>query len=138
MTGTGAFTFVESAAASAVGTDMAQNEFWRMSSVPRIITGFGIVGSTNAGDAAVELLVNGQTYVKQYNTTGGANKVPSVETDILRVGIPVPAGALIQCKIVDAGVGNVLVGTVQLQPMPMRPAFRGRSSFRGRRSYRRY
>lgn len=125
----GAFTTLEASAASTV--DLFASEAHRQAPYNRKIVGFGLVGSTNPSDAAVELRIAGQIVGKYYNTTGGASKVPTVENDIQRLNVLVPAGSIVQAQIVDAGVTNVLAATIIYEPAVVmrRGGFRSRGRF---------
>lgn len=109
-------TVVESAAASAVGTNLMAGN--REQSKPRLrqVTSIGLVGSAAVRDAAVQLFY-GDTFIGEFfNTTAGANVLPLYQRDIVAVDPTMAAepGEPINLLISDAGLTNVLVCTLEI------------------------
>jgi hypothetical protein len=97
------------AATAVVNYDLFQNETFRTAGRPRMLNYIGVAGSAAAGDAKVDLLVDQHLVGSFYNLATG---FPT--RDHLRpVGVVVPAGATVVCKVTDAPATNpinVVVG----------------------------
>jgi len=109
-------TVLEGSAGSAVGTDLFSSSRQRTAGYNRVITAIGLVGSANPSDAAVDLFIGSRFAGRFFNTTGGANKVPTANADMKPIRVPVPAGEPIALLIADAGATNVLAATVDIYP----------------------
>ncbi len=112
-------TLKEAAAASAVGTNLMAGHRAQMTPRYRRVTRLGIVGSTNPGDASVDLFY-GSSYIGTFfNTTGGANLIPLDAKDM----VPVPTNMIMEPNeplnvlISDAGAGNIIVVTMEVQEL---------------------
>lgn len=119
-------TVLESAAASAVGTDLLDGNKVQLSGLPRRVTHIGVVGSTAIADCAVELFYGSTFMGKFYNTTAGASKIPTANADLIPVGGPLVCAPNdpVHVFIADVGVGNVIAVTLVIQEIV--PMGRGR------------
>jgi len=109
-------TVLESAAATAIGSDLFSNSRQSVAGYPRVITAIGLVGSAAIGDAAVDLFIGSSWAGKFFNTTAGASKIPVSDTDMKPIRVPVPPGMPIKLLIADAGATNVLAATLDINP----------------------
>lgn len=119
-------TVLESAAASAVGTDLMDGNKLSTSSLPRRVTHIGVVGSTNPSDAAVDLFYGSTFMGKFFNTTGGATVIPKADADLIPVGGPLVCAPNepIHVFISDASLANVLAVTLVIQEIiPQRTTY---------------
>jgi hypothetical protein len=104
----------ESAAASAVGTDLLDGHRGQQSGRMRVIKFAGLVGSAAEGDAAVDLYY-GDVYVGTiYNSSEGANIAVKADADLKPVGggLICPANTPIHALVTDAGATNILALTL--------------------------
>jgi hypothetical protein len=135
-------TFKESAAATTVGTDIFDGNKHQVSSKWRRVTHIGVVGSTNPGDAAVELFYGARSQGTFYNTQGGANLIPNVD-DLAPVGggQRCQPNEPIRVEINDASAGNVLAVTLVIHEYSAKGGLRRAAKTyypRRRYNYRRY
>lgn len=123
-------TIKEGSAASAVGTNLTQGHRVQTSPMYRRVKRIGVVGSTNPGDASIDLYF-GSTYMGTcYNSTGGANIVPKSDGDMFFIDqntLLKPNEAL-HVLVSDAGATNVLVVTMEIEEIHPQQLFgrRGR------------
>jgi len=104
----------ETAAASAVSTDLMANHRQATRGFPRGLQAVALTGSAAAGDAGVEIYI-GDTYAGRVTNQRTGSEVLDV-VDWMPIGKVVPPGELIQARIVDAGATNVLVFHFITQP----------------------
>lgn len=105
---------LESAAASAAGTDLLDGHRAQTSGRKRMVTHAGLVGSAAVADAKVDLYY-GDVYVGSlYNSTAGASKVATANADLKPVGgtLICPANTPIHAIVQDPGATNVLALTL--------------------------
>jgi len=78
---------------------------------PRKIHGIAVVGSTNAADCAFTLKAGGKEFGTFYNTTGGANVAPKMDSDLQPIYSEdiIPSGAPLVGMVVDAAASNDVV-----------------------------
>lgn len=113
------FTVKEASAASAVGTNLMAGHREQMRNAYRVVKRLGLVGSTNPGDAAVQLFY-GNTFIGEFfNTSGGANLIPLEAKDLVTVSSDVACepGEPLNVIISDAGAGNVIVVTLDVEEL---------------------
>jgi hypothetical protein len=65
-------TVQETAAATAVGTDLLANSFFQFDARPRVVSRAGLTGSSAAGNAAVDIFFGTEKIATLRNTTSGA------------------------------------------------------------------
>jgi hypothetical protein len=119
----GFMTIVESAAASAVGTDLMDGERLQTSSLARRVVAVGLGGSTAVGDWAIDLFYGSEFVGRFYNTTTDN----AIDTqDMLAVpGILVCSpNEPIHCFVHDPSNGNA--GVIQLAIAELPPRTYGR------------
>lgn len=79
------FTVAEAAAAQAAGTNLMSGNRFQFDSRPRVVTQIGVTGSTNPGNASVDLFY-GNTIIGTFSvTTSGANVLPLQAKDFIPV-----------------------------------------------------
>ena len=78
-----------------IGHDLFADYTWKKVNYPRILTGIGLCGSTAAFDCEVEMFVGGVSMAILRNLAAGA----PTKDHILATSIPVPANALLECKV---------------------------------------
>ena len=109
-------TVKESAAGSAVGTNLLSGNRLQNGVSYRRVRRIGVVGSAAVGDASVDLFY-GSLYVGTFfNTSAGANLVPLEAKDMMPIAgedLAQP-GENINVLISDAGATNVLVVTLEI------------------------
>jgi hypothetical protein len=123
------FAGAETAAATAVGVDVLANEseVWRMDSAKRILVSVAIVGSTNPGDCAFDVMIGNKLVGTVMNSRGGANLYPNRD-DEQYIGKFVNSGAPVQLIVRSVSVGNPIVYYFRFKPW---------RNIRRRRTYRR-
>lgn len=110
-------TFKESAAASAVNTNLFAGNREQIKNRARRVRRIGVVGSAAVGDASVDLFY-GSTYVgTYYNTSAGAAVVPLESKDLIPVAgnMVCEPGEPINVLVSDASGTNVLVITLEIE-----------------------
>lgn len=114
-------TVSETAAGSAVGTDLLTNAPPNIKRSPnyRKVDRIAVVGSTNPRDAAVDLFYGDAFVGRFYNTTGGANIVPLDARDLIKVvsDLVMEPNEDLTVVISDAGATNVLAVTLVITDM---------------------
>lgn len=111
-----------------LGTDMLSGHRDARATRARQIVGIALVGSAAAGDMAVDLYVDGQRKGNYINSSTGV--VVDMDKDFIAMDTYVPANALIEAIITDAGGTNPAMLTLEFGP----PTFTGRRSYGTRRS----
>jgi hypothetical protein len=109
---------VEAVAATAVGVNIIRDQFFTIAPVPRILRKVGYVGSVNPADAGYSCLIGPTQVMSGFNTTGGNNIVPTVDTDMLEVNEVIPANVPLSFPITTAGVTNQTVLTLDIANLP--------------------
>jgi len=113
-------TVKEASAASVVGTNMMSGNRVQVASTFRRVRRLGVVGSAAAGDSSVDLFYGSVFVGNFFNTTAGADKVPTNNVDMIPVtddNIANP-GDPINLLISDAGATNILVATLEIEESP--------------------
>jgi len=110
------YVFEESAAATAVGTDIASGVRGQTSPKARVIRGLAVVGSTAAGDAAIDLYGGDLLLGRFYNSSTGT--AYDMSKDFVPIGnvILLPNEPL-HIVVADSGVGNKLYIHVTLDEL---------------------
>ena len=85
-----------------IGHDLFEDYDWRRINYPRVLTGVGLCGSTAAFDCFVELFVGGVSVAELANLAAGA----PTKDHILATTIPIPANALLVCRVVTDSTTN--------------------------------
>lgn len=98
--------FNESAAATAVGTDLIAGKQGQITPYNRWITGLALLGSAAVGDAAVELFVGSHRVGVFRNTS--ITVAPDLSKDFQAVNVGALAGEPLYAKIVDASATTAL------------------------------
>lgn len=107
----GVGTFSVAAATAVVGYDLAQNTVWQQESRPRVLTGFGLKGSTAGADSKVSIFID---TVKVGEFTNIDVGVPNIN-DVFPMNNLVPSGAQIHIYVDDAPTTNPLNGVLVYQ-----------------------
>ncbi len=90
------------AATAVVGYDILQDVKWKRENYNRVLIGIGFGGSAAVGDTALDLFING---IKVGEFVNLVLLWPSKDY-ILPTRIPVPANALMECKVTDGATTN--------------------------------
>lgn len=102
------YEFNESAAGTAVGTDIAAGVRGQVDPARRWLSAIAVLGSAAAGDAAVDIYV-GDTYIGRVrNTTAGASPAPDSSKDIQPVGVGLNPNEQLHLIVADASGTNAL------------------------------
>lgn len=111
------YRFVESAAASAVGTNIVgSNDLGAVEPVLRSVSQIAVIGSAAVGDARVDLFY-GREFIGTFNNTrAGATPVVQDLSDWQDVdpGFLLESGEPLRVLIADTGVTNVIVVMVRV------------------------
>jgi len=114
-------TVRESAAGSAVGTDLLANAPPNIKRSPnyRRVTKIAVTGSAAAGDAAVDLFYGASFIGRFYNTTLGANIIPLEARDLIKVesDLVMEPNEDLLVVISDAGTTNILSVTLNISDL---------------------
>ena len=121
-----ALYFVEADPALAVGTNIIRDQFFTIAPVPRILRKVGYVGSTNPSTAGYACLIGPTQVMAGFNTTGGANKVPVADTDMLEVNEVIPPNVPLSFPVTTASVTNQTVLALDIANLPPQAMRRGR------------
>lgn len=116
----------EASAASVVGTDLLANAPPNVARAPgaRRVNRIGLVGSTNPGDAAIDLFYGADFVGRFFNTTGGANVVPVDAKDMQDVSngdMFLKPNEDLKVVIQDAGVTNVVRIKLDIEELDIDP-----------------
>lgn len=109
-------TIKEAAAASAVGTNLMAGHRLQTAPRPRYVRRIGVVGSTAAGDASVDMFY-GNVYIGTFfNTTPGANVIPLDAKDMVPVSanVGMEPNEPLHVLISKVSAANVLAVTLEL------------------------
>jgi len=110
-------TVKEDSAASAVGTNLLAGNRVQISPNFRRVKRLGFVGSAAIGDASVDLFYGSEYIGTFFNTTAGASKIPTNDTDMLLIAderLAVP-GEPLNLLVSDAGATNIVVATLEIE-----------------------
>jgi hypothetical protein len=121
-----ALYFVEAATALAVGTNIIRDQFFVIAPVPRLLRKVGYVGSANPADAGYSCLIGPTNVLSGFNTTGGANIVPTADTDMLEVNEVIPPNVPLSFPVTTAGNTNQTVLALDIANLPPGTARRRR------------
>lgn len=129
------YTILVPQATAVAGYNVIGDEKWKTQPYTRKLVAAGLVGSTNPSDCSIEFYAGENRLAKIFNTTGGANKIPTRD-DIQFIGAPIPKGVELQAKVVDAAVANDIAVMVKTDIVKTKSRRKSYSSY-GRRYYRR-
>lgn len=121
----GFMTIVESAAATAAGTDLMDGERLQTSALPRRVVSIGIGGSTAVGDCAIDLFYGNEFVGRFYNTTTD-NAIDSVDTLAIPGILICAPNEPIHLFVHDASNGNPMVIQLGIQEIIPRARTRRR------------
>jgi len=121
-----ALYFVEAGTALAVGTNIIRDQFFTIAPVPRILRKVGYVGSTNPADAGYACLIGPTQVLNGFNTTGGANIVPTADVDMLEVNEIIPPNVPLSFPVTVAGNTAQTVLAIDIANLPPQAMRRGR------------
>lgn len=108
-------TVQESAAASAVGTDLMANSRVKTANVPRVVASIGVTGSAVLGDSSLDLFY-GTRYIGTFFPTTIGVVLPKADSDIMALPsreVCMP-GEPIALLVSDAGATNVMRATLNI------------------------
>lgn len=110
-------TIKETSAATAAGTDLMANNFFQFDARPRIVSRYGVVGSSAVGNAAVDIFYGTEKIATAYNTTSGANVLPVEAKDMmpLRSNRALLPHEPLRVVVNTASATNVLAITLEIQ-----------------------
>lgn len=100
------------AATAVVGYDLFKDTIWQQSPIPRLLSGFGIAGSTAALDTKVSVYIGTVKVGEFYNSATGA---VLISQHMLAMDEAVPPGEQLHCYVDDAPATNPINITVELQ-----------------------
>lgn len=112
-----------------VGYDLLTGKAEARIGKARVISSIGVTGGQAAGDCGVELWIDSTKVGTYYNTATG--DACDVQRDMKPANTYVPAGALIQLKVIDAAAGNNMHAEIEFSA----PKSSGRRTTYRRRSY---
>ena len=104
-----ALYFVEAVPTLAVGTNLIRDQFFTIAPVWRLLRKVGYVGSTNPATAGYSCLIGPTQVMSGFNTTGGANIVPTADVDMLEVNETIPPNVPLSFPVTVASVTNQTV-----------------------------
>lgn len=100
------YTAGVAAAVAVVGFNLTQNQRWARSPVHRVLTGIGLTGSAVIGDTEADVFIDEVRVSGLFNS---ALLIPQVDRDIVpQPSLLIPAGAELQCVIVDAPTTSII------------------------------
>ena len=105
---------IEAAAESVVGTNIMQGNRGETKWYPRIIRWIAVIGSTAAGDAAVDLII-GDTFKGRYRLTATGSSIQR-NRDQQDCNVLVPPFIPIRIEIADVGATNVIYVFMDIVP----------------------
>lgn len=112
-------TIKESAAASAVGTNLMAGNRVQSAPRPRFVKRIGVVGSAAVGDSSVDLFY-GNVYIGTFfNTTLGAAVLPLDARDMINVSsnVGMEPNEPLNVLISKASTTNILAVTLEIQEL---------------------
>lgn len=109
-------TVKEASAASVIGTNLMSGNRIQTAASFRKVNRIGVVGSAVPGDASVDLFYGSEYIGTFFNTTGGANLIPTSNVDMIEIPDEkfTEPGEPINLLISDVGATNVLAVTLEI------------------------